>query len=434
MRDYITIRQKAFYEFLTNYNKDKPKKEQIKLDYKDLVIFEYIAQFCLSDNEKIKQNRIVIDEKEYTHIAYKKIIEDNPFLDFNTINPSKILANRLNKLYKLNLLDKYFAKENGNKTYFTLLPQGYTLITSGLEGVLPEGYKAYNHKVRRDITSGLDNSNINIDSKKIDNKNSVSPIYIGSLTTFFEKQLLRVISNLRDLFERYNLPAYKEIEYFNTINRLFEEGYEEDLVLLAIYARVEKVFTEEVDKFKFLETLSNPKYFYKSIDQLILEANSKVKSLAELYEKTQDEVKDELAFNFLKHCYPDYSNLEFEGKIDNNGHFYDKKGRPYYIEDIEYHIYLLYKLLSWYEIKLSEGFRYFIISNSVEKIPYEELMKRLLIGAIKAIVNKDIQSLKYYSSIKELVNYYNGVLNKQDIDLDLDEVVVNLEEQIEIEK
>jgi len=81
MRDYITIRQKAFYDFLKDYNKNKPKKEVIKLDLKDLVIFEYIAQFCLSDNKKIKNNRIVVDEKEYTHIAYKKIIEDNPFLD-----------------------------------------------------------------------------------------------------------------------------------------------------------------------------------------------------------------------------------------------------------------------------------------------------------------------------------------------------------------
>jgi hypothetical protein len=433
MRDYITIRQKAFYEFLTNYNKDKPKKEQIKLDYKDLVIFEYIAQFCLSDNEKIKQNRIIIDEKEYTHIAYKKIIEDNPFLDFNTINPSKILANRLNKFYKLNLLDKYFAKENGNKTYFTLLPQGYTLITSRLEGVLPEGYKAYNRQVRRDITSGLDNSNINIDNKEIDNKNSVSPIYIGSLT-FFEKQFLRVIFNLRDLFEKYNLPAYKEIEYFNTFKRLLKKGYEEDVILLAIYARVEKVFTEEVDEFKFLETLSNPKYFYKSIDQLIAEARSKVKHIREIYDKTQDEIKDGLAFNFLRYCYPEYSHLKLNDIIDNDGYFYDKKGISYHIEQAEYHIYLLSKLLSWYEVKLSEGFRNFIISNSVEKIPYEELMKRLLIGAIKAISNEDTQSLEYYSSIKDLVNYYNRILNKENIDLDLDGVIENLEEYIKVEK
>ena len=431
MRDYITIRQKAFYEFLTNYNKDKPKKEQIKLDYKDLVIFEYIAQFCLSDNEKIKQNRIIIDEKEYTHIAYKKIIEDNPFLNFSLYSKDK-LVKRIEKLKKLRVIDKFFHHKQGNKTYFTLLPNSYTLIAEKQEGLQPKSTTPYSQTARRVIAEQQDNSNINIDNKEIDNKNR-EPIYIGSLT-FFEKQFLRVIFNLRDLFEKYNLPAYKEIEYFNTFKRLLKKGYEEDVILLAIYARVEKVFTEEVDEFKFLETLSNPKYFYKSIDQLIAEARSKVKHIREIYDKTQDEIKDGLAFNFLRYCYPEYSRLEFAGMINNNGYFYDYKKTPNHIESAEYHIYLLSKLLSWYEVKLSEGFRNFIISNSVEKIPYEELMKRLLIGAIKAISNEDTQSLEYYSSIKDLVNYYNRILNKENIDLDLDGVIENLEEYIKVEK
>jgi len=82
MREFITIRQKAFYEFLSDYNKDKPKEQQIWLDLKDIAIFEYIAQLCSTEHEKIKQSRIIINDTEYTHIAYKKIIEDNPLLYF----------------------------------------------------------------------------------------------------------------------------------------------------------------------------------------------------------------------------------------------------------------------------------------------------------------------------------------------------------------
>jgi len=48
------------------------------LDFKDIMIFDYIAQMCLSDNEKIKQSRMIINDTKYTHIAYKKIIKDNP--------------------------------------------------------------------------------------------------------------------------------------------------------------------------------------------------------------------------------------------------------------------------------------------------------------------------------------------------------------------
>jgi len=210
MRDYITIRQKAFYAFLKDYNKNKPKKEVIKLDLKDLVIFEYIAQFCLSDNEKIKNNRIVVDEKEYTHIAYKKIIEDNPFLD---ISSKRHILRIVNKLEKLALINKHFSKEKGNKTYFTL---GHT------------GRNPSDTDVASLRTSMSDNSNINIDNNnskiKIENKDN---LYIGELS-FFEKDFLGVMFNLKDLGLKYDLRAYKEKEYLKAFKELLKKGYEEN--------------------------------------------------------------------------------------------------------------------------------------------------------------------------------------------------------------
>jgi len=147
MRDYIVIRQKAFYEYLQNYNKNKPKKEQIWLDLKDIAIFDYIAQFCLSDNEKIKNSRIVINDTEYTHIAYKKIIEDNPLLDIKAKNKSQVIGSRINKLVKLGLLDKYFSKDKGSKTYFRVSLENDTPIIQELYGVSLKNDRGYHSKV-----------------------------------------------------------------------------------------------------------------------------------------------------------------------------------------------------------------------------------------------------------------------------------------------
>jgi hypothetical protein len=212
LRDFITIRQKAFYEFLQHYNKDKPKEQQIQLDLKDLVIFEYIAQFCLSDNEKIKNNRITINGKEYTHIAYKKIIEDNPFLNFKS---KRNLIRSIEKLQHIGLIEKVLSKNNGNKTYFTLGHLSQYLMTNLSEGYRQNCPNPIDKNVNSLMTDLSHNSKYNIDSKKIESKNRES-IYIGTHTDF-EKKLLRVISNLQDLFTRYRLPIYPTRDYYTCL-------------------------------------------------------------------------------------------------------------------------------------------------------------------------------------------------------------------------
>ena len=431
MRDFITIRQKAFYDFLSNYNKDKPKNKQIKLDLKDLVIFEYIAQFCLSDNEKIKNNRIVVNDREYTHIAYKKIIEDNPFLDFNTINPSKILAKRLNKLFKLNLLDKYFAKENGNKTYFSLLPQGYTLITTGLEGVSSQGYKAYNPQVSRDITTGLDNSNINIDNKnsnkKIESKNSFFNLYIGA------KNFLGVIFNLKDLGLKYGLRAYKEREYLKAYKKLLDKGYGDSEIITSIYARMYKATMEEVDTFKFLQTIINPKYLVKSIDQLISEKNAIVEELMEIYQKGIDIIEDDkLPYQVLMIIYYDDYKAVRE-LINDEGYFEDVMGYEYHLKDLEYYIYLMTKFLSKYDIELLPSIKSLIIGIVKSQLSFEEFLKRLLYGLIYLEDKNQLEQLQAYNNSDELAILYKNIISGLEINQNLDEVVEELEKRIIVE-
>ena len=71
---------------------------------------------CLSDNEKIKQSRMVIDDTEYTHIAYKKIIEDNPLLCIKAKNKAQVLGNKINKTDLL----RYHIKKRYNQLKDTL--------------------------------------------------------------------------------------------------------------------------------------------------------------------------------------------------------------------------------------------------------------------------------------------------------------------------
>ncbi len=430
MRDFIVIRQKAFYEYLQNYNKNKSEKEKIKLDLKDLAIFDYIAQFCLSDNEKIKNNRIVIDGKEYTHIAYKKIIEDNPFLDIKAKNKSQVIGTRINKLVKLGLLEKIFSQKKGSKTYFRVSFLDDRGITEKLQGVSFENDRGYQSEVIGGITQDLYNRNINIDNKnretKIENKDS---LYIGSLSDF-EKNFLRVISNLKDLFNIYNLPAYKEREYLKACKKILDKGYIEEQILISIYARVDKVMNEDVNEEKFLETLSNPNYFVKSIEQLILEANIKVEKLEEEYPNTDEGIiKNEIMpMKFLKSIYLDYYKLS----INDYGYFTDVDGGNYSItEECEYHFYLMKKFLAKYNIKLAKDIRFFIINNAIENIPYDILMKRILFALLHYQDKKEY--LEMYSSIKELLDLYNEELRFLQIDKDLDEVVKELEQRLIVE-
>ena len=225
MREFITIRQKAFYEFLSDYNKDKPKEQQIKLNYDDLVVFDYIYQLCNTDNEKIKQNRILVENLEYTHIAYRKIMKDNPFLN---ITSKRQLYRIIDKLQKAGFINKYFAKEKGNKTYFTLGHTGLNLRTKMSEDF---GQKRLKTKMSDNRKLDIVNSN---------RKNKIESFkYIYTDLTFYEKKLLILLGNLQKHFETYNLKVNtykKHLEVFRGLS----SKYEEEELIMAIYARAIK--------------------------------------------------------------------------------------------------------------------------------------------------------------------------------------------------
>lgn len=436
MRDFITIRQKAFYEFLQHYNKDKPKEQQIQLDLKDLVIFEYIAQFCLSDNEKIKNNRITINGKEYTHIAYKKIIEDNPFLNFKS---KRNLIRSIEKLQHIGLIEKVLSKNNGNKTYFTLGHLSQYLMTNLSEGYRQNCPNPIDKNVNSLMTDLSHNSKYNIDSKKIESKNR-KPIYIGSLSDF-EKKLLRVISNLQDLFTRYRLPIYPTRDYYTAYKEILKKGYTEKQLLRAIYARVYKATNDGVDTYKFLETLSNPKYTLKSIDQLIIESEAVIKQLELSYDEEDEYYDDILHTQFLKECYYyDYTRFLYDKVIDKYGWFEDIDGESINLKDLEYDIYLMKQYLSnkGYElttegITTSEsGIRYFIVNNALDNIPYYTLMKRFLYGLLISDKDREID-LGMYEEVDCLNDFYNEYLRHLKTTDSLDDIVPLLEEKIKVE-
>ncbi|GAB6045465.1 hypothetical protein JCM11957_10630 [Caminibacter profundus] len=425
MRDFALIPIKPLFELLSDYNKNKPKNKQIWLDANDMVIFDYIAQFCLSDNEKIKQNRIVVDGVEYTHIAYKNIIEDNPILPFES---KRNLIRSLEKLEYIDLIRKQVYKKNGNKTYFTLGQFSQYLLTNLSIGYRQKSDNPLDKNVNSLSTNLSHNRNINIDTnnrnKKIEKKDS--PIYIGSLS-FFEKKFLRVIFNLRDLFENNNLPAYKEKKYFETYKQLIRQGYKEEDILTAIYARVYKAHYDNVDLDKYLETLSNPNYFKKSIDQLIMEINYNVQNIIDLYSISKEEAINEYLPNlFIRYCYNEYNDyihyldiIKFEDKIE----------KLYYLEDIEYHIYLITKFLAKYELHLFDGFRSSILKNAKENIAYDNLIKRILYSLIYFEDNEDYDLLEDYTALPRMVELFNDRLATLEIDLSLEEIIQELEKR-----
>lgn len=85
------------------------------IDLIDAAIYDYMKAFIGCDNKKIQ--RLEIEGKSYKWIAYQKIINDMPILK---IKSKDAIANRLNNLCEIGLLEKYTNKDDGNKTYFRL--------------------------------------------------------------------------------------------------------------------------------------------------------------------------------------------------------------------------------------------------------------------------------------------------------------------------
>jgi len=396
MREFITIRQKAFYEFLSDYNKDKPKEQQIWLDLKDIAIFEYIAQLCTTEHEKIKQSRIIINDTEYTHIAYKKIIEDNPLLYFS-LNSKDKLAKKIDRLCSIGLISKYFAKEKGSKTYFALSPNSYTLIAEQPEGVSPNGKTPYSQMARGGIAEQQDNSKYNIDS--YNSKNKIERIkYIYANLSFFEKKLLILLGNLQKHFETYNLKVStykKHLEVFRGLS----SKYEEVELITAIYARAIKAIKETSGS--QLKTIANPNFLKASMEDLLLEA----KEFMEYEELDEDSIEIEFYFMADTGTY-----LNFYSEIDRySGEFIDKAGNARDITTLEEDIFLIREYLKQFDIKITSKIKSFLLSNSIENIPYKILVGRFIYALL------DDKYQEKFTSTSELADLYNDILKDKEI-------------------
>jgi len=399
MREFITIRQKAFYEFLSDYNKDKPKEQQIWLDLKDIAIFEYIAQLCTTEHEKIKQSRIIIDDTEYTHIAYKKIIEDNPLLYFS-LNSKDKLAKKIDRLCTIGLINKYFAKDKGSKTYFTLSPNGYTLIAEQQEGVSPNGKTPYSQMARGGIAEQQDNSKYNIDSYNSKNKIERER-YIYTALSFFEKKLLILLGNLQKHFDTYNLKVNtykKHLEIFRGLS----SKYEEQELITAIYARAIKAIRETSGS--QLKTIANPNFLKASMEDLLLEA----KEFMEYEELDEDSIETEFYFMADTGTY-----LNFYGEIDRySGEFIDKAGDTRNIETLEEDVFLMREYLKQFDIELINEIKTDTLNDAIKSIPYEVMVGRYFYSLL------DEELLKHWYDIKNLsdfVNFYNKYLKTKEV-------------------
>ncbi len=112
MKYYININQKAAIENFPD------------LDIIDLTIFEYIRSIVTSPSEDML--RINIDDKIYTWINYKKLLENMPLLKFKT---PRSLRNHIENIVTAGLLERQIQNETLiNKAYFRLLPKADLLI------------------------------------------------------------------------------------------------------------------------------------------------------------------------------------------------------------------------------------------------------------------------------------------------------------------
>ncbi len=117
IKNYITINQGNFIKI--------GELRNIKVDAVDGVLFDWIHTFTNSE----KALKKLINNKLYIWVSYKAIREDNPLAHINT---NDVVGRRLNKLIKLGLLEKYFSKEDGSKTFFHITEFAYKYLLEGV--------------------------------------------------------------------------------------------------------------------------------------------------------------------------------------------------------------------------------------------------------------------------------------------------------------
>ena len=194
-----------------------------------------------------------------------------------------------------------------------------------------------------------------------------------------------------------------------------------------------KATIEGVETYKFLQTIVNPNYLVKSIDQLIDEKNILIDELMDTYQETIDIIDDEkIPYQvIIITYYGDYQEaIEF---IDDNGNFYDASGDEYHLKDLEYYLYLMNKFLSKYDIELFPSIRSLVVLVVKKQLTFMEFMKRLLFGLIYLEDKNQLEQLKAFSSSNKLATLYKNVLSNLQIDKNFDEVVEELEKRLIIE-
>lgn len=101
------------------------------LDIKDVMILRYFVDFMNTD----KMTSVVIDNKVYYWVNYKKIKEDLPILK---INNNDAFRKRFKKLEDAGILIHHHSKEGGSYSYYNLGEKYYDLTTSDEEEVICE--------------------------------------------------------------------------------------------------------------------------------------------------------------------------------------------------------------------------------------------------------------------------------------------------------
>ena len=115
MKENLFWHLKAFYDYLIKYNKNLPQNKQIFLNGDDIVLWKYIFDFYISENEIIKEK--IINNKRHIWIAHKKILDDVLFLRAGT---KRALIDKINRLKYLSLIYTHKDTKEVNTSYFAI--------------------------------------------------------------------------------------------------------------------------------------------------------------------------------------------------------------------------------------------------------------------------------------------------------------------------
>jgi hypothetical protein len=250
MKKFITINQANFIKI--------GKREGIKVDAIDGILFDWIRTFMLSENALKK----LVDNELYIWVSYKKIREDNPLCNINT---NDVIGRRLNKLEKLGLIKKFVSKEDGNKTFIALTKFAYDYLLEDRELPTQESGD-YLLKSRELPTQESDNSKLieSYNSKLIENKEITKKIK-NELDSFLLENKLKSelgskvnisTKDFKKVVEEY-LKTFKDLKDEKELIDILIDNYKAYLLAKRNYAKRLKQFIEIITEKKDLNYLNS---------------------------------------------------------------------------------------------------------------------------------------------------------------------------------